>query len=87
MFQATAAEVWETIAHGGPTAIIALLFAALVLVLRDRQAIIKAWRESRDKMDERYVDLVEKSHEQQMSSIQTMKSLELVLVRIEAKQR
>ena len=75
----------ESIAHGGPEAIILTLFGVILLLIWDRVGLIKSMKENSSLYRTDISRVIDKYQEGQINVIQALNDIKLILVKVEAK--
>jgi hypothetical protein len=75
----------ESIAHGGPEAIMLILIGIIALLVWDRLGLIKSMKENSSNYRTDINKVIEKYQDGQINVIQALNDIKLILVKIEAK--
>lgn len=77
--------ILDSLAHGGPEAIIMLLFVLVVYMVYDRNILIKTVKSETDKHHDDLLKVIEKYQTGQVDLIHALNEIKLILVKLEAK--
>lgn len=77
--------ILDSLAHGGPEAIIVLLFSLIVYLVYDRNILIKTIKSENEGHRADLLHVIEKYQQGQVDVIQALNEIKLILVKLEAK--
>ncbi len=77
--------ILDSLVHGGPGAVIALLFALVLYLLYDRNLLVKAVKSEAESHHDDLMKVIEKYQEGQINLIHALNEIKLILVKLEAK--
>lgn len=77
--------ILDSLAHGGPEAIIVLLFSLIAYLVYDRNILIKTVKSETDKHHDDLLKVIEKYQNGQVDLIYALNEIKMILVKLEAK--
>lgn len=77
--------IFDNIGHGGPETIFMLLIAIIAALVFDRLSLVKTLKETSDTYRADINNVIQKYQDGQISQIEALNDIKLVLVKIEAK--
>jgi len=77
--------VFDSLAHGGPQAIIALLFLLLIYLAYDRSILVRTIKSEADTHHADLLKVIDKYQDGQLDMVHALNEIKIILTKLEAK--